>query len=40
MGSMAVGASYSWANATALPDTVFSIKFTILNSKLYLDYLK
>ncbi|XP_048756447.2 uncharacterized protein LOC125667124 [Ostrea edulis] len=32
MGSVAVGSSYSWANATALPDTVFAIKFTILNS--------
>ncbi|XP_062566951.1 uncharacterized protein LOC134229255 [Saccostrea cucullata] len=32
MGTVAVGASYSWSNATDLPDTAFAIKFTIVNS--------
>ncbi|XP_062566956.1 uncharacterized protein LOC134229260 [Saccostrea cucullata] len=32
MGTVAVGASYSWSNATELPDTAFAIKLTIDNS--------
>ncbi|XP_061177187.1 uncharacterized protein LOC133185912 [Saccostrea echinata] len=36
MGAVSVGSSYSWSNATDLPDTAFAIKFTIVNREITL----
>lgn len=33
MGSLSVGDFYDWSSASAMPDTAFAIKFTIVNGQ-------